>query len=60
MGSTDRGDGVEAGGAEVTAAPVLGRGAVGGGVTFAVDCSSEGDWVSGGPREVDGTLHKRH
>lgn len=58
MVSTGRGDGVEAGGAVIAAAPVLGRGVVWGGVTFAVDCSSEGDWISGDPRELGGTLHK--
>lgn len=52
MVSTGRGDGVEAGGAVIAAAPVLGRGVVWGGVTF------EGDWISGDPRELGGTLHK--
>ena len=49
---------MEAGGAVIAAAPVLGRGVVWGGVTFAVDCSSKGDWISGDPRELGGTLHK--
>ena len=58
MGSAGRGDGVEAGGPVAAAAPVLGRGLVRGGVTFAVDWSDEGDWVNEGPGEVDGALHE--